>query len=551
MEHNNTYTTKSKHEKIKSPLKRKFVFGFIFIIVPILGLLFAWLGFRIADQSKQETLEKARVIADQIVLTRQWITDAMGGVYVNVKSPGAKGVTPATNDKITTSSDTYQLFTPSMVTQKLSQYSFEKKEYQFRLSSLTPINSANQANRFEAEALNRFRLYSNEEYYQFTDTSFDYMIPLYNTRGCTKCHTNETKEKKSIIGGLRVSLPYGNIRNTVTKNVLLLAGAGIGITLATILMLLFFIHTLILKPLNAFEEKSRLLSSGDLSARVTIDTGDELQRLGHIFNRMASSLSRNRDDLEEKIAKATVDLARANHELLKLDKLKSDFLANMSHELRTPLTSVKGSINYLERTVKDKEQLAFIQIIEKNISRLTRLIANLFDFTRLEAGAIEWEFCDEDISGLVRDVVEISTPLASQKQINIRLDAPDRLNAVIDFERMEQVLVNLIDNAVKFSEPGTFINISVTDNQNHIVIMIQDQGKGIPKENLESVFRKFYTSTSNPDGRNHGAGMGLAISKAIVTAHKGTIEVKSREGEGACFTITLPKDGTQTEQEKQ
>ena len=99
-----SYTTESAREKINSPLRRKFVFGVVFIIVPILGLVFTWIGFRISKQGRQETLEKARVVADQIVLTRQWVTDAMGGVYVDVHSPGAQGVTWATDKKIITHS---------------------------------------------------------------------------------------------------------------------------------------------------------------------------------------------------------------------------------------------------------------------------------------------------------------------------------------------------------------------------------------------------------------------------------------------------------------
>jgi len=167
----------------------------------------------------------------------------------------------------------------------------------------------------------------------------------------------------------------------------------------------------------------------------------------------------------------------------------------LSHELRTPLTAVKGSINYLERTMKDEEQLEFIGIIEKNISRLTRLISNLFDFTKLEAGTIEWEFEREDISQLVLEVIEIMSPLALQKKIRIEQDCPIDLYAVIDLERMEQVLVNLIDNAIKFSTHDSKVTITVTPTEDHIKISITDQGPGISSENLETIFKKFYTAS--------------------------------------------------------
>lgn len=536
-----TYTTNESRVKINYPLKRKFVFGVIIIIVPILGLLFTWIGFRLSAQGKMDTLEKARVVADQIVLTRQWITDCMGGVFVNTQSAGAQGVFYATDDQITTDSGTYHLFTPSMVTQKLSQYSFQKKAYHFRLSSLTPLNKANHPNAFEKTALIHFHNNKLPEFYQYTDQTFEYMVPLYRTEGCIKCHTLEPKQQTSIIGGLRVTIPYEGIKETVRKNIIVLAGAGIGITLVTILVLVFLIHFLVLKPINVLEDNSRKLSAGNLESRVELETHDELERLGNSFNLMAQSLMDDQDKLEDRVAKATKDLARANHELLKLDKLKSDFLANMSHELRTPLTAVKGSVNYLERTVTEPEQQEFIQIIDKNISRVTRLISNLFDFTKLEAGTIEWEFEREDISQLVFDVIEIMGPLALDKHITLCPDCPDQAYAVIDLERMEQVLVNLLDNAIKFSAPETRVDLSVKVCEETIEVSVKDSGPGIPAENIETIFKKFYTAANkNTEGKD-GAGMGLAIAKAIVTAHKGTIHVDSIEGESSTFYIRLPK----------
>lgn len=540
-ENTQIYTTNKIRDKINYPLKRKFVFGVTIIIVPILGLLFTWIGFRLSDQGQQETLEKARVIADQVVLTRQWVTDCMGGVFVNTESTGAQGVFYATEDQIVTDNATYQMFTPSMVTQKLSQHSFQKKAYHFRLSSLRPLNKANHPNAFERTALIHFQKNKLTEFYQYTDQTFEYMVPLVRTKGCIKCHTLEPKQDASIIGGLRITIPYKGVKDAVRKNIFLLAGAAVCITLVTVMVLVVLIHFLVLRPINVLEDNSQKLSAGNLKSRVQLNTHDELQRLGNSFNQMAQSLMDDQDELEDRVAKATQDLARANHELLKLDKLKSDFLANMSHELRTPLTAAKGSVNYLERTVTEPEQQEFIQIIDKNISRVTRLIANLFDFTKLEAGTIEWEFEREDISQLIRDVVEIMGPLALDKDLALNPVCPEEAFAVIDLERMEQVLVNLLDNAIKFSEPGTTIDLKVVLSDDTVEISIKDTGPGIPAANIDTIFKKFYTASAKNEGSGSGAGMGLAIAKAIVTAHKGTIHVESVEGESATFIIRLPK----------
>lgn len=541
------HTTETPTGKPHYSLKQKFVFGVSIIILPVLGLLFVWLSMGLHRQAREETLEKARVVADQVILTRQWITDCMGGVFVHTASPGARDVQWATPDRIVTDQGTYQLFTPSMVTKKLSQYSFREKSYRFRLSSLRPLNRANRPDTFEEQALNRFndpvfKESREQAYYTFTPDTLEYMVPLYQTRGCVKCHANELFMKGGVIGGLRITIPFSKMRQVVQKSILIMGTAGVGVTLAVILVLVFLINFLVLKPLTELEDKSRQLSSGNLNARVNLDTHDELERLGNGFNLMAGSLMRHRHDLEQKVAKATRDLARANHELLKLDKLKSDFLANMSHELRTPLTAVKGSTHYLERTVSDPDALSYIRIIEKNTDRLTRLIANLFDFTKLEAGKIDWEFDEADLALLMSEVLEILEPIAAEKEIRFQPEFSGPVTGIIDLERMEQVLVNLVENAVKFSRPGALIRAGVRDRYSHIEIFVQDQGPGIAQDHLDTIFEKFHTLPSPPDGGSKGTGMGLAICKAIVTAHQGEISVESREGEFSRFTITLPKE---------
>lgn len=520
-------------------LKHKFVWGVILIIAPVLTLLFAWLSFRMINQGKDETLEKARVVAHQIILTRKWITDCMGGVFVNKDSQGAAGMNFILSNRIETPDGIFQQFSPAMVTKKLSEYSFREKAYNFSLTSLEPINLENSPDAFEKEALNHFDG-NTDEFFAFSEDVLDYMVPLYRTEGCLKCHKGEGAAKAGIIGGLRVTIPFRKVKDAFKRNALVLALSGCLITCITILVLIFYVRNLVLTPLRELDEKSRLLSTGKLDTRVSMKTGDELERLGNTFNAMAHSLMLHRDELEQRVASATRDLARANHELLKLDKLKSDFLANMSHELRTPLTAVKGSIHFLERTVTDPQSLDYIHIIEKNISRLTRLISNLFDFTKLEAGKIEWEFEHENITELVKDVIEIMSPVSTEKNIAVTLKSPPDVFAFIDLERIEQVLVNLLDNAIKYSKPSTTVQIEISESDHDIEILVRDQGPGIDAKNLDTIFEKFYTGDSDNGEKQHGAGMGLAISKAIITAHRGTITVASNEKTGTIFRIFLP-----------
>jgi signal transduction histidine kinase len=212
----------------------------------------------------------------------------------------------------------------------------------------------------------------------------------------------------------------------------------------------------------------------------------------------------------------------------------------MSHELRTPLTAAKGGIDYLARTLKEKNDLKYIKIVDKNLSRLTWLINDLFDFTKLEAGKIEWEFEKEDISQLVEEVIEILSPIAIKKDVSINFTNPGTINAIIDLERIEQVLVNILDNAIKFSENNTKIEISLLKKQDSIVISIKNYGPGISEKHLENIFEKFYTGEKRLKQKKKGTGLGLAISKAIVKAHKGQIKAESDPAGPTVFYVILP-----------
>ncbi len=519
-------------------LNKKIIFGVVVVIAPILGLIFFWIETDLLKQAKLQTIEKARVVADYVILTRQWVVDCNGGIFVPVNSDGAQDMSYRINYQIRTPSGVLQMFTPSMVTRKLSQYSFEKDSYSMKLSSLFPINIENQADDFEKRALTSFLQKGVSEFYRFTDFECDFMVPLYSAKGCVKCHKREKKITSDIIGGLRVTVPFYETKNKLKQNILIFSGAGISIIVIVICFLMFMINKIVLKPLKELEIKSREISSGNFDVKVEIKTEDELESLGRNFNNMASSLAKNQEQLERKISIATEDLEKANRELLKLDKLKSDFLHNMSHELRSPLTAARGGVTYLERTIKNPDAFQYLTIVEKNLERLTWFINNLFDFTKLEAGKIEWEFNKENITTLVEEVIEIISPLSLEKNISIHFNNPGDIDAFVDLERMEQVFVNILDNAIKFSEENTMIQIGMEKMSDHVEIFFKDQGPGIDEKQYKIIFEKFYTGRNIK--QNKGSGMGLAISKAIVTAHKGEIKVKSRLGEGTCFYVILP-----------
>jgi signal transduction histidine kinase len=183
----------------------------------------------------------------------------------------------------------------------------------------------------------------------------------------------------------------------------------------------------------------------------------------------------------------------------------------------------------------------YLEIIDKNIERLIRLVSDLFDFTKIEAKTIDWSFEKENLTVLIEETVEILNPMALDKTISITFDNPGDIIIEFDPERIEQVLINLIENAIKFSNPKTGIQIRLKEDQEWVTVTIKDQGIGIPQKNIETIFDKFSTAPSGRDGKTEGTGLGLAICKAIVEAHEGRIWAESVKGVSSTFYFTLPK----------
>lgn len=531
-------------KRLHLSLQIKFLLSIILIIVPVLGIIFTWTGIQNEQQAKEQVLTQARVLSRQVILTRQWITDC-GGIMVPLESKGAQNTTCFIDDRLHTSRGWYQRFTPAMVTRKLSQYSLKQDLYGFRLASLTPLNPENTPDSFEQKALNNFKQQKLDELFRFEKrdgkNNFQYIVPLYMEKGCLNCHKTTKESPDAVRGGLSIFLPIDQMSQSIKNNHLNLAVYGTSLILLTIFTLFILMRRVVIKPLHELEKMTSEIGRGNLDARVHINTGDEFEKLGLAFNHMALRLSKGREFLEEKIAQATRELSEANQELKTLDQLKSDFLANMSHELRSPLTVIRGGIDYLNRKIKIEDHRNYLKIIDKNLTRLIHLVSDMFDFTKIEAKKIDWSFEHENLTLLIYEVTEIIRPLAIEKKIELIYEKPGDIIVEFDLERIEQVLVNLIENAIKFSDHKTTIRINVQQGSESVTVSIKDQGIGIPKKNIESIFDKFSTAPSGRDGKTEGTGLGLAICKAIVEAHGGKIWAESISGVSTTFYFTLPK----------
>jgi signal transduction histidine kinase len=256
----------------------------------------------------------------------------------------------------------------------------------------------------------------------------------------------------------------------------------------------------------------------------------------HREQALSESESRLRDALTgERIARAEAEEA---------NKLKDQFLATVSHELRTPLNAILGWSDLLETNRIDSAQRErAIQSIHANARRQAQLVDDLLDIAGMLSGKLHLHVAPVDLHQIVRATVDIVQPLADAKQIEIVLDLPAMPAWLADGARVQQILLNLLSNSVKFTPNEGTITVTVHLAMPSIEIVVSDTGSGIPHEDLASIFRPFYQVDSSTTRAHGGLGLGLSIVKHLVEAHGGSVEVASpAEGRGATFVVRLPFD---------
>ena len=260
--------------------------------------------------------------------------------------------------------------------------------------------------------------------------------------------------------------------------------------------------------------------------------------------RAEQALDQLNQTLERRIEDRTSILQATVEQLQELDRLKSAFVGIVSHELRTPLTPIKTLVENLLDGVGgslSEQQHHYLSRIQANADRLTRMLNELLDLSKIEAGKIELRPTVLSIQELLADVLEVLQPLAQQKSITMEVTSIDGIPKVhADRDKLYEVLANLVDNAIKFTPSGgrILIGTKVLDDR-YITVEVSDTGCGIPEEDLPKIFDKFYRVQSV--SANHaGAGLGLAIAKGLIELHGGTIGVESTSGKGSHFYFTVP-----------
>lgn len=260
--------------------------------------------------------------------------------------------------------------------------------------------------------------------------------------------------------------------------------------------------------------------------------------------RLFEELYSSKKSLEDKIKERTMDLEKALKEVEKSSRLKSEFVSAVSHEFRTPLTSIKGYASLLaqEKFGKMPEDVKLrLERINQQADSLVNMINGFLDISRIESGRIGISFQKSDLSEIIKRVGENLYPQISGKKIRLCYRLPEKLVLDIDRKLMERAITNLLSNAVKFTPEGKKIVITASLSGDEAEVHIKDEGIGIRTEDLNNVFKEFYRTDAAVKKGVQGTGLGLSLVKNIINAHKGSIKVESRLGEGADFIFTLPR----------
>ncbi len=319
-----------------------------------------------------------------------------------------------------------------------------------------------------------------------------------------------------LLGLLRLSITLDQFQRQFARVIWTIL-AALGLTILLCALVSDRLARSLSKPIEVMRNFAMRVGGGQFDDRLTIRQSTELDQLATELNRMSERLQ-------------------------SLDEERRAFLANVSHELRTPVSNVQVTIEALERGAVDELELRerFFQTIKEETKRLSGLIHDLLDLGRLEAGVAPLEIQAIALRSVISRAIRAMEVRMQAKNVTVDVEMAD-LQIMGDSERLLQALLNLLDNAIKYSQPKAHIFIAAYRHKQQALISIRDQGSGMPETDLPRIFEQFYTTSRSR--KQSGVGLGLAIARRIIEAHGGSITVSSKPGQGAVFTLSLPLGG--------
>ncbi len=540
----------------KLSLSFKIIFIVVIILTVSLTATFYFMGKKYEGLLISQLKSQARILFNQILLTRKWVADH-GGVFVEQTLNVIPNPYLEKSTIIDTVGKKYITENPAFATRELSDYPREEGVFWYHITSLKLVNPDNAPDEFERNALERFENHTNvKELYKIEKIKghslLRYVAPLYIEPGCMKCHAKHGYKIGDIRGAISITIPVDKIFEEINNNKKSIIIFTYIVLAVITLILLLSIHSIVIHPIKKLTWHIRDYGKKKQHSEDIIRSGDEIEDLSNAFANMANKLSKSRENLDSKVQEATKNLQDMNDKLIeanrKLETMyreKSDFVASVSHEMRTPLTSIKGSMEYIFekiKTIKSEDKTAsdikeFIGIVKKQADRLVKTFNDTIDLEKIELfGKGEMHINPANLTKLINETVKGFMTNLTEKNIVINLSSEDVLITCFDEDRIRQVLINLINNAINYSPNYETIEIKSFKENGWIITEICDNGPGIDVSEREKIFKKYYKKEDK-----NGSGLGLAICKVIIEAHGGEIGVK--DGKGSTFYFKIPLIG--------
>lgn len=325
------------------------------------------------------------------------------------------------------------------------------------------------------------------------------------------------KYADSIVGGVLVSIPMPQISQARSEIIVIFLRNMIIVTLFAA-VLVYFVAKKISKPITQLNEAAKSIAAGNFNQRVEVDDSGEIGELGETFNYMAESIEQ-------------------------FESTRNSFLANVSHDLRTPMTTITGFVQgVLDGTIPEEKRDWYLSIVLDESKRLSRIVNDLFDISKLEQGKFNLELRDFDINELTRlNIIKFEKRITDKNiQLSVEFER-DNLIVSADRDAISRVMMNLFDNAIKFTNENGFIHIRVGTKNGKAFVSVENSGMGIAEEELMHIFDRFYKTDKSRSLDKNGAGLGLYIVKNIIQAHGERVWAESKQGEFARFSFTLKK----------
>ena len=315
------------------------------------------------------------------------------------------------------------------------------------------------------------------------------------------------------LGAMRYLVSLSQVDHQILMLVGLMLLFGVAVLFFVVLSSSYFVSSII-HPVTEIGQAARRIALGEYDYRIEKQYDDEIGELCDTINYMAG-------------------------EIATAEKLKNDFISSVSHELRTPLTAIKGWSETLKQVgPEDKEMTEKgLEVISGEAERLSGIVEELLDFSRMQGGHISMKFERMDVLAELEEAVVLFRDRALKEGVNLIYVESGEMPPIIgDRDRLKQVFINVIDNAIKYSNDGDKVRIEAADMGSHVQIVVSDSGVGISKEDLPKIKNKFYKANKT----RPGSGIGLALADEIIRRHKGRLDIDSEEGVGTTVTITLP-----------